>query len=98
LKRSTLVSIAVFFLVGSALVVWICYASFKSSVMSFEETNAPAQTVSPTPTRRPLPVVVPTDVPTQPPEIDPLLLIPTQAPTAAPSTPGRPHGIAPPDA
>jgi hypothetical protein len=102
LRKSTLVSIAVTFLVASAVVVWICYASFKSSVMSFEDTNAPggAQAqVTPVPVMHPplrLPVA-PTPVPTDEPVLNPAL-IPTMAPLVVPSSPGKPNGPPPPDA
>jgi hypothetical protein len=102
LRKSTLVSIAVTFLVASAVVVWICYASFKSSVMSFEDTNAPggAQAqVTPLPVMHPplhLPVA-PTPVPTDEPVLNPAL-IPTMAPLVVPSSPGKPNGPPPPDA
>jgi hypothetical protein len=105
LRKSTLVSIAVTFLVASAAVVWVCYISFKSSVMSFEDTNAPggAQAqVTPLPVRvpvRPPPAAVaPTPEPTEEPALNPAL-IPTMAPIVIPRTsPGRPNGRPPPDA
>jgi hypothetical protein len=104
LRKSTLVSIAVTFLVASAAVVWICYISFRSSVMSFEDTNAPggAQAqVTPLPVRVPMrvtvPAAAPTPVPTEEPALNPAL-IPTMAPLVVPKSPSRPNGPPPPDA
>jgi hypothetical protein len=104
LRKSTLVSIAVTFLVASAAVVWVCYISFKSSVMSFEDTNAPggAQAqVTPLPVRVPMrvtvPAAAPTPVPTEEPTLNPAL-VPTMAPLVVPNGTAKPNGPPPPDA
>jgi hypothetical protein len=102
LKQSTLVSIAVAFLVAIGAVIWVCYLSFKGSVMSFETTNAPAPLATPPPTRPPppvgAPVVAPERAPAQAQDVFPTF-IPTLAPTAAPQAPSRqlPNGPPPPD-
>jgi hypothetical protein len=100
LQKSTLVSIAVAFLVGIAGVIWICYISFKGSVMSFDSTNAPGALATPVPTRPPQPVVAapaaapvredvfPTFIPT---------MVPTRAPVVVTPEPVRPNGPPPPD-
>lgn len=100
MRKSTLVSIAVAFLVGIAAVIWVCYASFKGSVMSFEATNAPAPLVTPTPIRPPVAGAAHVAAPAQAQDVFPTL-IPTLAPTAPPpiATPppaGQP-GPPPPD-
>ena len=103
MRKSTLVSIAVTFLVASAAVVWVCYISFKSSVMSFEDTNAPggAQAqVTPLPVRVPMRVTVPAGAPTPVPTDEPTLnsaLFPTMAPLVVPNGRAKPNGPPPPD-
>jgi len=98
LKKSTLVTIAVAFLVGIGAVIWICYASFKGSVMAFDSTNAPAPLATPTPispapqaaatVAAPVQDVFPTNIPT---------LAPTAAPAVETPPPVRPNGPPPPD-
>lgn len=100
LKKSTLVSIAVAFIIGIAAVVWVCYVSFKGSVMSFEATNAPGPLPTtapapPPPTRLPVPVR-PVAAPTQAPFVFPTA-IPKIAPNPVTPPPFQPNGPPPPD-
>lgn len=70
MKQSSIISIAVALIIATVAVVWICYASFKDSVMAFDSTNAPANlapatapAVVPAPVLAPTPVAVPTHAP-----------------------------------
>ena len=98
MRTSTLVKIAIAFIVGIAAVVWVCYISFKPSVMSFEATNAPGPLVTPVPTRPPPPVgpVRANPEPTQAQDEMPAI-IPTIAPRVVTPAPNMPNGPPPPD-
>jgi hypothetical protein len=98
LRTSTLVKIAVAFIVGIAAVLWLCYISFKPSVMSFEATNTPGPLATPVPTRPPPPVgpVRPNPMPTQAQDEIPAI-IPTIAPRVVAPAPNTPNGPPPPD-
>jgi hypothetical protein len=100
LKQSTLVAIAVTFLVGIAAVVWVCYISFKGSVMAFDSTNAPGPLVTPPPARPPVYTAAPAVAPAVAPARSEFVF-PTSIPIAAPAVvtpvPNRPNGPPPPD-
>jgi hypothetical protein len=97
LRTSTLVKIAIAFIVGIAAVVWLCYISFKPSVMAFDSTNAPGALATPPPTRPPPPAgpVRPNPMPTQ--EQDGIPAIIPTAPRIVTPAPNTPNGPPPPD-
>ena len=99
MKQSTIISIAVALIIATVVVVWICYASFKDSVMAFDSTNAPANLVPsqvaapvtvPVPLRMQPPVAAPTKVPTvyRPPPA----YVPPVEPVNGPTQPPPPDG------
>jgi hypothetical protein len=106
LKQSTLVTIAVAFVVAIVAVIWVCYFSFKGSVMSFEASNAPGPLPTPVATRPPPPVGPPpverasvaphTEAPARVEDVFPAS-IPTIAPTVVTPVPQLPNGPPPPD-
>lgn len=73
MKQSSIISIALALIIATVAVVWICYASFKDSVMAFDSTNAPAKLV-------PTPVAAPVSYPA-PVRVAPPVAVPTKAPT-----------------
>jgi hypothetical protein len=72
LKQSSIISIALALIIATVAVVWICYASFKDSVMAFDSTNSPAKLV-------PSPVAAPVAMPV-PVRVQPPVAVPTKAP------------------
>jgi hypothetical protein len=96
-KKSTLVSIAITFIVGIGAVIWLCYVSFKDPVMSFETTNAPGPLPTAPPTLPPVVVARPVVAPTQSQDVFPRIIPTIPRPIIVTPAPNGQHEPPAPD-